>query len=290
MIKINQGRRFSWSYLLIVSFVTTWALIIFYPFYNSVIQSITPRAVYIRNPFVFFPKGFTLDSYKAILLGREILVGYRTTAMFLFFGLPLNMFLTSSMGFCLAKRYFPGKRLLFLFIIITMFFQGGLIPLYLVVRNLGLMNSIFSVIFTTAINTFYLILTKNYFESIPISMEESAMIDGANDLVIFFKIYLPLAKPILATICLFYAVDRWNEWFLSMLFLRRLDLVPLQIVLRNIVTATDQIVTNVDTSRRTYSEGLKMAAVVITMLPVMVVYPFLQKYFMKGIMMGAVKS
>lgn len=285
-----RRKRLETSLIIIIIVLAAWGLIILFPFYNALLLSLTPREVYVRNPFLLLPKAISLDSYRALLNNSGILIGFKTTSLILLSGVPLNMFLTASMGFCLSRNSFPGKRLVFFLVIATMFFNGGIIPLYITVKNLGLMDSLFSVILVTAANTFYLILTKNYFESIPPSMEESASIDGANDIVIFTRIYLPLAKPILATILLFYAVDRWNEWYHSMLFLQRLDLVPLQVILRNIVNATSQTVVEVDTGRRLFADGIKMAAVVVTMLPVMVIYPSLQRYFMKGIMLGAVKA
>jgi putative aldouronate transport system permease protein len=173
-----------------------------------------------------------------------------------------------------------------------MFFSGGLIPIYLVVMKLGLSNSIWSVILLHGINTFYLIVVKNYFSTIPESLEEAAKLDGANDIVIFLRIMLPLCKPIFATFLLFYAVDRWNEWFYSMLFIKKSTLIPLQVMLRNMV-----FVDLYETKDGTYDsmtvffgEGIKMAAVVLTMAPIMMVYPFLQKYFVKGMMVGAVKE
>lgn len=290
MKKQRVKKRLDPSMIAICVFLCVWGLIILYPFYNAVLLSITPRAIYIRTPFMLFPKGFTWSTYQNIFENKEVHVGFVTTLKLLAIGLPINMFLTTTMGYALSKESFPGKRFFLVFVIITMFFSGGIIPLYLVNRTLGLMNSLFSVILSTAMNTFYMILTKNYFESISPSLYESASIDGANELVIFAKIYLPLAKPILATIFLFYAVERWNEWYLAMLFLHRLDAIPLQLALRNIVSSAANKLGDIDTGRKIFPDGIKMAAVVVTMLPIMLLYPFLQKYFMKGIMLGAVKG
>lgn len=286
----SHRKKIDFSLIVIVLLLVIGAIIVLFPFYNALILSITPREVYIRNPLLLFPKAFSFDSYMTLLNNSGILTGFRTTLVIMIIAVPLNMLLTASMGYCFSRKNFPGKKALFVLVVATMFFSGGIVPLYLIVRDLGLMDSIFSVILCSAINTFYLILVKNYFESIPISMEESAAIDGANDIIIFSHIYLPLAKPILATILLFYAVDRWNEWYFPMLFLKDLDWMPLQNVLRDIVNATSQTVVSVDIGRRLFADGIKMAAVVVTMLPVMLIYPFLQKHFMKGIMMGAVKS
>jgi len=173
-----------------------------------------------------------------------------------------------------------------------MYFSGGLIPLYLLVRDLGLMNSLASVILVYGANTFYLLLMRSYFLEIPAALEESAKIDGANDLVILLRIMLPLALPIVATVTLFFSVDRWNEWFNAMLFLREGEKWPLQLVLRSIVMSTiDDIGSrNVSIRKTVFEDGVKMAAVFITMAPIMFTYPFLQKYFIKGILIGSVKS
>ena len=269
------------------------ALLIIFPFYNAILISIVSEVEFIRRPFMLIPWEITLDSYRFIIFGgRGLLYGYRATLYVLFFGVPLNMFLTTCAAFVLSRKNFPGKGIFFFFIVVTMFFNGGLIPTYLTILHLGLNNSLWSVILLHGLNTFYLILCRNYMLSIPESMEESAKIDGANDIVILFRIMLPLCKPILATLVLFYAVDRWNEWFFSMLFIRSGNMMPLQVFLRNIVFVSlfehrDAIM---DDLTFFFGDGIRMAAIVVTMLPIMLFYPFVQKYFVKGIMVGAVKS
>ena len=178
-----------------------------------------------------------------------------------------------------------------MFVLVTMVFQGGIVPVYLVVKELGLTNTLWSVVLVTGINTFYMILFMNYFQSLPDALMESARLDGAGEWGILFRIILPLSTPILATITLFYAVDKWNEWYFAKIFIRKNNLQTLQLVLRSMVI--DASITTQATAEikdKTFSSGLKMAAVVVTMVPIMCVFPFLQKHFTKGIMVGAIKA
>jgi len=272
--------------------LTLLALIIIYPFYNSILISLVPQRDYIRTPFMLFPKKITWDSYKYIFESPKIIYGYRNILIILLFGMPYNMLLTTFTAYALSRDSFPGKKIIMGLIIFTMYFGGGLIPYYLLIRGIGLVNSLASVVLTYGVNTFYMIIMMNYFNTIPASLEESARIDGANEFVILFRIMLPLALPIIATVFLFFAVDRWNEWFSAMLFLRDGKKWPLQLVLRNIVMSTiDDLGSSYASLRQTvFPAGVKMASIVVTMAPIMLIYPFLQKYFMKGILIGAIKS
>ena len=176
-----------------------------------------------------------------------------------------------------------------------MLFSGGLIPTYLVVSNLGLINSIWAMIFPGMISTYYVIIMKNYFSGLPQSLEDAAKIDGANDLKVLYKIYLPISKPFMATFALFYAVERWNEWWNAYLYISDKNIKPLQIYLRDIlVNFSNQLSTQaqsvVNSQGKVYVQSVQMATIVITMLPIMCLYPFLQKYFVKGVMIGAIKE
>jgi putative aldouronate transport system permease protein len=293
-MSISSKRKVRFSLFDTINFLilTFLALIIIYPFYNSILVSLVPQRDYIRTPFMLFPKRITWDSYKYIFESPKIIYGYRSTLIILLFGIPYNMFLTTFTAYALSRTSFPGKKIIMSLIIFTMYFGGGLIPYYLLIRGLGLVNSLASIILTYGVNTFYMIIMMNYFGTIPPSLEESAKIDGANDFVILFRIMLPLALPIIATVFLFFAVDRWNEWFNAMLFIRDGKKWPLQLVLRDIVMSSiDTLKTTSYELRRTvFPDGVKMASIVVTMAPIMLIYPFLQKYFMKGILIGAIKS
>ena len=236
--KVSKIKKYEWFDYVNTALLLLWGFIVLYPFYNCVVVSLASQTEYVKTPFMLFPKHIVFDSYLYLLRNNGLLNGYKSTLTIVSAGVVLNMLLTVATAFVLSRKKFPGKKFIFFFILFTMFFQGGLIPLYIVVKQLGLSNTLWSVILLYGINTFYLIITKNYFYTIPDSVEESAKIDGANDITILFKIMLPLCKPILATFTLFYAVDRWNEWFYSMLFIKKSSLIPLQVIVRNMVFVT----------------------------------------------------
>lgn len=279
-------------YIVNVLLLGIWALVIIYPFYNSILVSLVSQKEYIRKSFMLWPKEITFDAYKFILGSPKFYYGYRNTIIILLLGVPYNMILSLGVAYALAKESFPGKRIINSLIIFTMYFSGGMIPFYLLIKRLGLMDSLAAVILPYGVNTFYMLVMSNYFRSIPASIEESAKIDGANEIIILFKIILPISMPIIATFILFFSVDRWNEWFNAMLFIRSGKRWPLQMVLRSIILTTiDDLGGQYASLRRTvFPSGVRMAAIVVTMVPIMLVYPFLQKYFMKGILVGAIKS
>lgn len=297
----NKSDRKRWHFdmFTFVSIViaTMFMLLIIIPFWNVIVISFTKSSEFIRSNFLIFPTDSTLDSYKMILGNdRRILIGYRTTLQILLLGLPINMLLTILTSYGLSRPKFPGKKFFMFFVLFTMFFSGGIIPLYLLVKEMSLSNTLWSVILPSAINTFYMIIMRNYFLSLPPALEEAAKIDGASDLKILFRVCLPLAAPIIATIALFYAVDRWNEWFNAMIFIRNSEMTPLQLVLRSIVIESQmaadaaKISVGAAQSQNQFALGVKMAAVFISMVPIMLVYPFLQKYFVKGVLIGAIKA
>lgn len=287
-----KRKKIEASYVIILIFVTLLGLIVLYPFYNAILVSLVSQKEYIQTPFMLYPKNITFDSYKYLFEDGSIINGYASTLKLVFFGVPYNMLLTASVAYAMSRPHFPGKKFINTLIIITMYFSGGIIPTYLLVQSLGLINSLASVVLVYGVNTFNMIIMRNFFLGIPRELEESAYIDGANDIVVMFRIIFPLSKPIMATMMLFFTVDRWNEWFNSMVFLRDNHKWPLQLVLRSIVNQPlmDFNVTTSALRNTVFSDGIKMAAVVVTMLPVMLVYPFVQKHFMKGIMLGGVKA
>jgi putative aldouronate transport system permease protein len=291
----KRGRlvnRFELLDVFLLIILTAFALMIIVPFINVLAISFTTHKEYLDTPVLLFPKKWTLDNYKMLFEDGRIWVGYRTTLIFLCIGMPLNMILTTSMAYGLSRPTFPFKKFLVYFVIITMLFHGGIIPMYLLMKQLNLINKIWSVILASGMNSFYLIIMRNYFISLPESIMESAKLDGANEWRILLRIVLPISLPIIATITLFYSVDRWNEWFNPMIFIRRNDLVALQLVLRSMIV--DMKISDAATLsaklETQFSDGMKMAAVIVTMLPVMCIYPFLQKHFTKGIMIGAIKA
>jgi putative aldouronate transport system permease protein len=293
MKRRSLTNRFELLDVILLVLLTLWMLIIAIPFINVIVVSFTTHKEYLETPLLLIPKNPTLDSYKALIEDGRIWGGYRTTLTIVCLGVPLNLFLTTSMAYVMSRRAFPGKKVLFTLILFTMLFNGGIIPLYLVIKQLGLTNKIWSVVFSYGINTFYMIIMMNYFKTLPESLMESARLDGAGEWTILFKIVLPLSAPIIATITLFYAVDRWNEWFNAMIFIRDKSMAPLQLVLRSIVmdaAIIDAASSVADVGETAFTNGIKMAAVLATMLPIMCVFPFLQKHFAKGVMIGAIKA
>ena len=290
-----HSKRFSIMDVILFLVRTAFAITIVFPFYTSIIVSIMSEHEYLRNPFTLIPKHPELSSYETLINQGNIINGYKNTLIHLALGMPLSMFMTCTLAYALSKRYFPGKNLLFIFIMITMVFGGGTVPAFLNIKELGLINSRWSVVLSNGIGTFYVILMMNYIQTLPSALFDSARIDGANEITILTRVVLPLSKPILATVGLFYMVDKWNEWYGSMLYLNKASLYPLQLELKQII-ANAQILDDVmmtDSMYRsmpTFSMGIKMAAVVLTMLPIMCVFPFLQKYFVKGVTLGAVKG
>lgn len=268
------------------------ALAIILPFLNVIAISFSTQKDFMDSRFMLVPKKVTFANYKAILQDGRLWVGYRTTLIFLLIGVPINLFLTTSMAYGLSQPGFPLRKFFVYFIIFTMMFNGGIIPLYLLMKQINLINTIWSVILGAGINSFYLIIMRNYFMSLPSSLMESARLDGANEWQILFRIIIPISMPIIATITLFYSVDRWNEWYFAMIFIRKNELVSLQLALRSIVMEgqASQHFNYTDVNAIEFSDGMKMGAVLCTMLPIMCVFPFLQKHFVKGILLGAIKA
>lgn len=271
------------------------ALLMILPFYSVVIQSFaTPDAI-AKQPLYLIPTSFDFSSYKLVIFGGKFLKAFGVSTFVSVVGTALSMVLTICGGYVLSKKELPGRRILILFVLFTMFFNGGLIPYYLNIKSLGLINKVAVMFVPNAINTFYMIIMMNYFKSVPASLEESAKIDGANYLTILLKIIIPISKPTIAAITLFYAVDRWNEWWSAMLFIMDTDKFPMQLYLRELLIDVNNLGNNMAQSmisslKKTTTEGIKMATVVVTVLPIMLVYPFLQKYFAAGVMVGSIKE
>lgn len=269
------------------------AMIIIIPFWNVLVVSFATQKEYADNPLMLFPKNPTLESYRYLFRDNKIWQGYVNTFKLLLMGLPLSVFLTTTMAYGLSRKSFPGKKLFIYLVVFTMIFNGGIVPMYLVMKQLELTGTLWAVTFSTCFSVFNMILMMNYFQTIPDSLMESARLDGGGDWTILWKIVLPLSKPIIATITLFYGVSIWNEWYDAMIFLRKANMLPLQNVLRSIIQETE-ISTSATGSMAAmggprFDDGIKMAAVFLTMIPIMCFYPLLQKHFAKGLLVGAVK-
>ncbi len=287
--------KFNAFEIVAIIFLGILALVLLFPFYNVLIVSFAKYEVVISKPTYLLPISFDFSAYSFILTDKKFLNAFLVTVLVTVSGTALNMLLTLSGAYALSKKTLPGRNFILSAILFTMLFNGGLIPYYLVVKGLGLVNSILVMIIPTGVSTMYLIIVKNYFNTIPASMEESAKIDGANDLYILLKIVLPVSAPIIATFSLFYAVERWNEWWNALIFINESKKIPLQIFLREIlISFNDQIGTMGaairESKTKVYMQGVQMAAIVVTAIPIICVYPFLQKHFVKGVMIGAIKE
>ncbi|MDR2078139.1 MAG: carbohydrate ABC transporter permease [Treponema sp.] len=237
--------------------------------------------------------GFTLDAYKLVFDNPNISTGYRVTLFVVPVGTALNMLLTLLGAYFLSRRGSLWVRPVMLLVTFTMFFSGGMIPLYLVVRQVGLYDNIWALILPSAVSTYNMIIMRTSLMGIPAELEESARIDGARDFTILFRILVPVVMPTIAVLILFYGVGHWNSWFSAMLYLRRHELYPLQLILREILIQnnTDSMLMDIATDRRQFVTLIvKYAVIVISTFPILCLYPFLQRYFVKGVMVGSLKG
>ena len=291
----NKGlkRKTTGDYVIFVV-MTILALVIVIPFYLSIVISFETPAAYARSPAAMWPAEFTLANYKYLINVGALGVGYANTIFVAGFGLLYAMLLMVSMAYAFSHPSFPGKKLFFFIMLFTMFFGGGLVPTYLLMKDLGLRNTLWGIILMGGVSAYNIIIMKGGFESVPSSLSEAATIDGANELQIFWKVMLPLQMPLLATFSLFTVVGYWNSWYWPSILINKSKLQTLQLVLRSVVNSASAAQTAGQSAsgmagEDLFSEGMKMAAVVATMLPFMCVYPFLQKYFTKGVLVGSIK-
>ncbi len=265
-----------------------------YPCYYVLIASISdPVEILASNGMLFYPKGIALHTYKEVMQSAQIWTGYRNTLIYVVCGGLLSVILTVTAAFGLTRKGLPGRNILTFMILFTMYFSGGLIPTYLVVKGVGLLDSPLAMMIPHAINTYNLIITISYFKSMPYTLEEAAKIDGANDYSILLKIMIPLAKPIIAVISLYYLVALWNDFFNALIYLDSRSLFPLQLVLREILIQNNTAAvaaTGTADEALAYAENVKYATIVVSTVPILCVYPFIQKYFVKGVMIGAIKG
>lgn len=278
-----------------IIFMLFMIVITLYPLLYVVFASLSNSNELMKHSGLLLkPAGFSWAAYKAVFQNPNILQGYKNTIIVLISSVAVSMFLTCLAAYVLSRKNVLFNSVITFIIMFTMFFSGGMIPTYLLVNNLGLTNTYWALILPSAISTYNMIIMRTGFAAIPESLEESAKIDGANHFTILFKIVIPLAKPTMAVIVLYYAVACWNSWFGAMIYLqKRRDLQPLQLILRGILIENDTSSMqdgNVGQDTESIAETIKYAVIVVATLPILAIYPFLQKYFIKGIMIGAVKG
>ena len=285
MKKHGRLRRFSVGDVVIYLVIGLFTLACVIPFWYVIVSSFSQMpGFYIRD--------FTLDGYKYIFSTNTLMRSLGNTVYITLIGALLKLLVTSMMAYALAETSLPGRKLLLNLIIFTMLFGGGMIPTYFVVRSTGLMNTLWSVILPGLVNPFNLIVMKNFFQGIPADIRESARIDGCHELILLFRIILPLATASLATFGLFYAVGQWNTYMSALLYIPDSSKWPIQPLLRQIVYVSSSIGNEdaVDSEIALLASSIKMAVIIIATVPIICLYPFLQKYFAKGIMVGAVKG
>ncbi|MFC4303330.1 carbohydrate ABC transporter permease [Cohnella boryungensis] len=267
-------------------------VITLYPLYYMGIVSISAGDAVSRGEVLWLPKDISLQAYKYVFDDPAVLRSYGNTILYTSLGTLISLILTTLCAYPLSRGHFYGKSLFSLFVIFTMFFDGGLIPRYMVVNSLGMVDTIWALVIPTAISVFNMILMRTFFEQIPEALHESATVDGAGEFRTLLQIVLPLSMPVMATMFLFYAVGQWNSFFPALIYLNEKALYPLQIILRNIVIQGDMAsqTTQMGADMASMSETIKYAVVFVAILPVLCIYPFVQKYFVQGAMLGSVKG
>ncbi|GGF80805.1 sugar ABC transporter permease [Paenibacillus albidus] len=270
------------------------SLITAYPILYVLFASLSNPADFMAHQGLLLkPAGFSLEAYKLVLENRMITGGYLNTIIIVVSGVTINLFMTSLGAYFLSCKDVLWRNTIMMIIVFTMFFSGGLVPYYLTVKSLHLDNTLLALIIPTAVNTFNLILMRTSFMNMPEEIVESSTLDGASHLTILFKIFLPLSLPVVAVMVLFYGVGHWNAWFNAMLFIRDRDLYPLQLVLRDILVQnnTEAMLVGSDSfDKGLVAETIKYAVIIVATIPILTLYPFLQKYFVKGMMIGALKG
>jgi putative aldouronate transport system permease protein len=272
--------------------LTGVVIVTLYPFVNIVARSFSEERYIVGGQVNLIPRGFNIETYKLVVSDPMFWTNYRNTVIYTVVATTIAMFLTTCYAYVLSKKHLKGRTFLIWVAVFTMIFSGGLIPNYVLVNSLGLTDTIWSVVLPNAISVFNLLVMKTFFEGLPRDLEEAAAIDGLNTYGVLWRIVLPLSKAVIATMVLFYAVSFWNSWFTAFLYLNDGDLFPVTIYLRNLIAGA----TGAEAAGAGIAEASAAAAniqavtIMLTVLPILAVYPFVQRYFVSGVMLGAVKG
>ena len=290
--RVGQRSTLDIFIAVILGFMTLAAV---FPFYQVVLLSFADMASYAKHPLYLLPYCFDLTGYKTIFEDPMFFTSLGVTLFITLVGTSLNMFLSVMGAYVLSRKYLMGRKVILNLIIFTMLFNGGLIPTYLVIKNLKLVNTVWAMILPCGISTYYLIIMKNYFMSLPDSLLEAARLDGANEWSILTRVVLPISVPFMATFILFYAVERWNEWYLANLYINKSALYPLQTYLRNVLISMSNTLNDIAKQfmqghAKVNSTAVQMATIVVATVPILCVYPFVQRHFVKGVMVGGIKE
>lgn len=294
-IKHSKLKKIGLFDTILIIFFFILGIVTIYPFYNVFVLSGANTVSVAKHTPYLLPYVWDWTGYKTIFKDvsffRSLMVSIFTTVV----GTSINMILSVTGAYVLSRKELLGRKFFLGMILFTMLFSGGLVPTYLVNKGLGLINNIWVLVLPTAISTYYLIIMKNYFISLPSSLIEAAKIDGAHELTILIKVIIPISMPFMATFALFYAVERWNEWYNAMLYINKTSLQPMQIYLREVLVSMNsqlaaQAQQMIGATHKVYTTSIQMATIVITTVPILCVYPFVQKHFVKGIMIGGIKE
>lgn len=264
-----------------------------YPMLYVLFASVSsPSKLMVHSGLLLYPLDFQVEAFKSVLANPDVKTGYLNTVVYVVSGTVLNIVLTLTAAYVLSRKKFKFKTTFNFIVVLTMFISGGLIPGYLLVRQLGLLDNRLVMILPNALSAYNILLTRTYIQTIPESLEESAKIDGARHLTILWKIVIPLCAPIIAVITLYYAVGHWNSWFNAMIYLTERNKYPIQLILREILilNETSDMVQSFQMDKLPIADNIKYATIVVATVPILCIYPFVQKYFVKGVMLGAVKE
>jgi putative aldouronate transport system permease protein len=275
--------------------------VVVYPVLNVIAISLSNANHIAQSDVTFFPRGFTTEAYSYILKDKQVWLGYRNSIFYAAGSALVTLLFTSMFAYPLVNRDLIGRKFFTIFLSITMFFSGGMIPSYLLIRNLHLIDNPLALIIPGCVGAYNVFVFRTFFNTIPGELLESAKIDGANDFIILFRVVLPLSKALLATFGLFTIIGSWNSWFSGLIYLKNTELYPVQLVLREYLYVLDMVnmqaragmgggALNPQLLQRITPKGVRMAMAVVTMFPIMLIYPFFQKYFVKGVMIGAIKG
>jgi len=291
---VGLRRRLYISDVIIYMILIVTGIVALYPFLYVFSMSISSIDAVIKQKVSFYPVGFSLESFQYILKNNTFFTSYYNTIWYTVVGTTLNLLFTVLAAYPLSKKRFFGRNVFMFIVVFTMFFSGGMVPSYILINALGLINTRAVMVLTAACIPMYIIICRTFFQNIPDSIEEAAIIDGAGEFRIMTQIYIPLSKPVLAVLLLFFAVYHWNNFYTALIFLSKSDLMPLQIYLRRIlIEASADILKGLPGSaleRSSMAIQLKYSSIVVAILPIICVYPFLQKYFVQGIMIGSLKG
>ena len=281
--------------VVMVALMLLLSLIFIYPLWTIFVAAFSEPLEYVKNPLALFPQNITLYNFNKLITSATIWNGYKNTLIYVSVGTVINVSLTFLTAYALAMKELPYRRVISFFITLTLFFSGGLIPTYIVVKNYGMLNTIWAMVLPGAIATYNLMITRTYLsQQIPPDLTEAAEVDGAGAMRTFLQIVTPLSKPILAVISLFYASGHWNAWTDAMIYLgRSVDMYPLQLILRSMLINEETmglVTTEAGSIVSLYMITMNYAVMVIAILPLLIVFPFVQKFFVKGVMIGAIKG